>query len=235
MSPHANMFASIHGDSGSTKELRLIKNINTVDADFNQFQILYQRTCSMYCLRSLVWSPDSKKIAVWESNGLIADNSLVIIDVLTGIYTRYTYQGLPDTTIWSRDGNSILFDSDHNVTSAPLMGGERNPTLVSFSLATQTFTTLPIARPLSLSAWQPSISMNGKDVYRFWSSDNKHNFYTASYAEARLVAITYPNSTWSYENVAYFYTTSQSEKQYVIDKYSDYTWRYEGVAYYVYP
>ena len=36
-------------------------------------------------------------------------------------------------------------------------------------------------------------------VYRFWSPDNKHHFYTASQAESNYVQATYPTHVWSYE------------------------------------
>ena len=40
-------------------------------------------------------------------------------------------------------------------------------------------------------------------VYRFWSEQNKHHFYTASYDEADYVANNYPWYIWSYEGVQF--------------------------------
>jgi parallel beta-helix repeat protein len=36
-------------------------------------------------------------------------------------------------------------------------------------------------------------------VYRFWSPDNRHHFYTASVAERDLVRSSYPDHVWTYE------------------------------------
>ncbi len=94
-------------------------------------------------------------------------------------------------------------------------------------------------------------------IYRFWSDDNGHHFYTASESEKDYVIANYPTNVWRYEGVAYyafatqqlnttsvyrfwsdtslghFYTASESEKDYVIANYPTNVWRYEGVAYYV--
>ena len=91
-------------------------------------------------------------------------------------------------------------------------------------------------------------------VYRFWSENYKHHFYTISKDEKELLERTDEN--WKYEHVAYyayasqqmdtkpmhrfysdnykghFYTTSEDEKDAIIANDSA-NWRYEGVAWYV--
>lgn len=92
-------------------------------------------------------------------------------------------------------------------------------------------------------------------VYRFWSDNGKHHFYTISKDERDVVLNTYLNAEWRYEGEGFrsynsnncvgssvhrfwsdlyrghFYTISESEKDYVIANYDDSVWRYEGEAY----
>lgn len=91
------------------------------------------------------------------------------------------------------------------------------------------------------------------DVYRFWSSEYRHHFYTISSVERDAVIANDPN--WAYEGVAYqafpgiavdttplfrfyspvfrghFYTTNASERDLIIG--TDSNWDYEGISYYV--
>lgn len=91
-------------------------------------------------------------------------------------------------------------------------------------------------------------------LYRFWSSEFKGHFYTASQAERDYINNNYPESTWKYEGVAYyvyplnysfdsrtltvdrfwsnsykhhFYTASQAESQYVRNSLGN-IWSYES-------
>ena len=93
-------------------------------------------------------------------------------------------------------------------------------------------------------------------IYRFWSNQNMHHFYTASKAERDKVAAVYYDEVWRYEHIAYsaftepgedrtplyrfwsdvyqghFYTASEAEKDKIIN--TNPNWRYEGIGYYVY-
>jgi len=94
-------------------------------------------------------------------------------------------------------------------------------------------------------------------VYRFWSGQYGHHFYTISEAEKNYVIATWP-SIWAYEGAVFyafttqvpgtspvyrffspvysghFYTISEAEKNYVIDTWPT-VWTYEGAVYYAYP
>jgi hypothetical protein len=41
--------------------------------------------------------------------------------------------------------------------------------------------------------------IQSREVYRFWSPDNKHHFYTASAAESVGIQNSFPSNVWSYE------------------------------------
>jgi len=90
-------------------------------------------------------------------------------------------------------------------------------------------------------------------VYRFWSENFKHHFYTVSEIERQSLVDNDPN--WEYEAVAYhaykdrqmdttavhrfysanynghFYTTSNDEKDFI--EANDPNWAYEGIAWYM--
>ena len=96
-------------------------------------------------------------------------------------------------------------------------------------------------------------------IYRFWSDDKQHHFFTASAAERDSIIATYPPHVWNYEGVAYsaftqpitdalpvyrfwsdekqghFYTISETEKNSIIATYPTNVWKYEGIAFYAYP
>ena len=100
-------------------------------------------------------------------------------------------------------------------------------------------------------------SVGTTPIYRFWSDDKQHHFFTASATEKDLVIATYPSHVWNYEGIAYyayateqpsstalyrfwsdtkqghFYTASAAEKDYVIATYPANVWNYEGIAWYV--
>jgi hypothetical protein len=42
-------------------------------------------------------------------------------------------------------------------------------------------------------------SIQSREVYRFWSPDNEHHFYTASAAESIGIQQGFPATVWSYE------------------------------------
>ena len=42
-----------------------------------------------------------------------------------------------------------------------------------------------------------------RNVYRFWSPDNKHHFYTSSEAESLAVQNNYPDNVWTYEGPSF--------------------------------
>lgn len=104
------------------------------------------------------------------------------------------------------------------------------------------------------------MEISGKTpVYRFWSNQNRHHFYTASEEEKNLVITNYTDNEWLYEGIAYyafllqitntapvyrfwspqnkshFYTISEEEKNLVIANYTDNEWFYEGITYFAYP
>jgi len=92
-------------------------------------------------------------------------------------------------------------------------------------------------------------------VYRFWSDNFKHHFYTMNEAEKNHLICC--DSNWRYEGIAcyawptqasgtspvyrfwsdvfkgHFYTMNEAEKNYLIC--CDSNWRYEGIAYYAWP
>ncbi len=92
-----------------------------------------------------------------------------------------------------------------------------------------------------------------KPVYRFWSAQFKHHFYTISETEKNTLIQN--SSDWAYESVAYyafaqrqmdttavhrfwspsykghFFTTSETEKDSLIE--NDPNWVYEGIAWYM--
>jgi hypothetical protein len=94
-------------------------------------------------------------------------------------------------------------------------------------------------------------------VYRFWSDQKQHHFFTIDRDEKVLVDNQYSATEWYYEQMAYlaykysgscpvgspvyrfwsdqkqghFYTISSAEKDYVIANYPTNVWRYEGVAF----
>ncbi|EKD46754.1 MAG: hypothetical protein ACD_67C00079G0001 [uncultured bacterium] len=94
-------------------------------------------------------------------------------------------------------------------------------------------------------------------VYRFWSAQNQHHFYTASEDEKNSVDANYTDNEWKYEGIAYyayttqeantkpvyrfwsaqnkvhFYTGEESEKNSTDANYSDNEWKLEGAAWYV--
>jgi thermitase len=93
------------------------------------------------------------------------------------------------------------------------------------------------------------------NVYRFWSYQKQHHFYTISSYEKDYVIANY-QGTWQYEGIVFssyptisdntlpvyrfwsdskqghFYTADEGEKYNVINNMPE--WRYEGIAYYVY-
>lgn len=97
-------------------------------------------------------------------------------------------------------------------------------------------------------------------VFRFWSNQNRHHFYTAFKDERDKVASVYDEEAWKYEGTAYkaflesgddrvplyrfwsnrnkahFYTANEMEKDKVIETYKNDPdgWAYEAIAYYVY-
>lgn len=97
-------------------------------------------------------------------------------------------------------------------------------------------------------------------VFRFWSNQNKHHFYTISKDERDMVAAIYDENAWKYEGIAYtaftepgenripvyrfwsnrnrahFYTASEVEKDSVINIYASDPdgWSYESIGFYVY-
>jgi len=99
--------------------------------------------------------------------------------------------------------------------------------------------------------------INTTPIFRFWSDEKQHHFYTASESEKDYVIATYPESVWKYEGIAYyayatsqpntdvvyrfwsdekqghFYTSSEAEKNHIITTYADSVWRYEGIAWHV--
>ena len=94
-------------------------------------------------------------------------------------------------------------------------------------------------------------------VYRFWSGQYGHHFYTISEDQKNYVIATWPD-IWTYERVAFyafttqvpgtspvyrfyspvysghFYTISEDEKNYIIATWPT-VWSYEGIVYYAYP
>jgi len=94
-------------------------------------------------------------------------------------------------------------------------------------------------------------------IYRFWSDQKQHHFYTASEDEKNYVIANYPENVWKYEGIAYyayagqisntnplyrfwsdtkqghFYTASEDEKNYIMVTYPTDVWKYEGIAWYV--
>jgi hypothetical protein len=99
---------------------------------------------------------------------------------------------------------------------------------------------------------------NSSPVYRFWSDQNRHHFYTISEQERDQVIAQYSDREWLYEGPAFcglkyseansravyrfwsfqnrthFYTASVEERDYVMSHYTDYQWHYEGIAYYIF-
>ena len=93
-------------------------------------------------------------------------------------------------------------------------------------------------------------------VYRFWSDQNQHHFYTISDTERNEVINNYDDFVWRYEGIVFcayqtsqpgsspvyrfwsdqnqthFYTINPTERDLVINNYDDFVWKYEGVAYY---
>jgi hypothetical protein len=94
-------------------------------------------------------------------------------------------------------------------------------------------------------------------VYRFWSEQYLHHFYTISEDEKDYVTSIWPD-IWNYEKIAFyaypnpisgtlpvyrfwsdvykghFYTISEIEKDYVIATWPD-VWKFEKIAFYAYP
>jgi len=94
-------------------------------------------------------------------------------------------------------------------------------------------------------------------IYRFWSDEKQHHFYTASEDEKNYVIDFYDDFVWKYESIAYyayttqqpdttavyrfwsdtkqghFYTSSGDEKNHIIATYPENVWKYEGIAWYV--
>lgn len=92
-------------------------------------------------------------------------------------------------------------------------------------------------------------------VYRFWSEQKKHHFFTQSHSEKKSIESNYTDYVWKYEKPAFFahrteacsgsyvyrfwsdtqqghfYTTSNSEKNYITTNYPSNVWRYEGTSY----
>lgn len=103
-----------------------------------------------------------------------------------------------------------------------------------------------------------SKTINGSNVFRFWSPNRRGHFFTINTTERDNIIATYSPSDWTYEGVAYdsyegsganrvpiyrfwssqnshhFYTSSETEKDAAIANYSDAEWLFEGIAYYVY-
>lgn len=95
-------------------------------------------------------------------------------------------------------------------------------------------------------------------LYRFWSEEKKHHFFTINNDEKNHVLNTYSEYTWKYEDVAFFanrpeqcyerisqpiyrfwsdtqqghfYTMSEAEKNHIASTYPSHVWRYEGVGF----
>lgn len=95
------------------------------------------------------------------------------------------------------------------------------------------------------------------DVYRFWSQQKQHHFYTISEKEKNSIIANYPDYIWAFERSAFcaskpmqftnqapvyrfwsdafqshFFTINEVSKDKMIAKYPDRIWKYEGVAYF---
>jgi len=116
---------------------------------------------------------------------------------------------------------------------------------------------LNLSNALSMADNPPDIP-NSTPVYRFWSDQRQHHFYTISENEKDYIAINYPPSVWKYESMGFyafsqagtntqaiyrfwsdqkqghFYTASEDEKDYIIANYPANIWKYEGVGFYAY-
>lgn len=109
---------------------------------------------------------------------------------------------------------------------------------------------------IGFNAYTQQLS-NTNPIYRFWSDQNQHHFYTASAKERDQVINDYDDYVWKYEGIAYyaftsaqinstplyrfwsdqkqghFYTSSEAEKNSIIANYPDNIWRYEGIAWHI--
>jgi hypothetical protein len=109
---------------------------------------------------------------------------------------------------------------------------------------------------VAFNANQTKLQTSNKPVYRFWSDEYMHHFYTISETEKDEIVANW-SDIWDYEGIAYyaftsnqpgttalhrfwsdtymghFYTTSETEKDQIIANWPD-IWDYEGKAFYVY-
>lgn len=188
------------------------------------------------------WSHDGSKI-VFLGDRDDANGEIYIMNPDgTGVVRLTTNTHSDNDPEWSPDGTKVLFTQYDSVavTESAYTVNPDGTGLLNVS-GTGGF--------LQGMAWQP---LTTPFVYRFWSEEKKHHFYTLSIAERDHILATYPRTTWRLEGGAYkakstaecagkspvyrfwsnlyqghFYTISAAEKQHVIDAYDDNTWKYE--------
>jgi len=165
--------------------------------------------CTNYCISTPVWSPDNIHVAFWKYVNLDTYN-LEILNTATQQVNEYPYSGRPRSTIWSPNGQQILFTSDHSAIK-PYYGYPYNPRLLSFNVSSSTFNLLNSSRQADLLDWRavgnqnttvfPTITLS--NIYRFYSPLINHHLFTADVNEYNYIRANYPSNVWTYETVAF--------------------------------
>jgi len=158
-------------------------------------------------------------------------------------------------------GNTLAQGSSYTINVTPNSGYEIADVLVDgVSVGPVKYYTFNnLISDHSIQANFQVSNTTSQRIYRFWSDQKQHHFYTASNDEFTKVVNNYSSYVWRYESVGYraflinevdtipvyrfwsdqkqghFYTASESEKNKVIATYPEYVWKYEGIAFYVYP
>lgn len=191
------------------------------------------------------WSPDGESLLILRGQKLyiLDSNTKVLTDIDPTNSYDYVNGGA-----FSPDGNSLAFTTYN--------GGQPGHLYVRNNyLGSPTTHEIPTTDLRGGVAWQtiPLQSM----VYRFWSPDYRHHFFTTHYNEALSVMMQYPDRTWTYEGVAFqesvnatcdvgevpvyrfwsdtlmghFFTADSAERDYIITHYPSNVWRYEGQSF----
>lgn len=250
--------SSPDGETYVVEENSKIKYITNLQAykDGRTRELADLYSCITYTCEVLAWSNDSKTIAVAQYDN-VGDDTLTLVNVdskeTKSITIPYRIQW---SAAFSPDDSSVLIAVD-NSTRLPNIN-TYNPTIASVNISTGTVNLQNTPQlPAEIIDWQDD-SVQNSSVYRFWSSKNKHHFYTSNYEEAVAVLRNYPTETWGYETTsfnvkntvgdecvdgtnavyrfwsdklkAHFYTIDVAEKNRIIEKWPV-TWKYEAIAF----
>ncbi|HSW37359.1 MAG TPA: hypothetical protein VLG37_03270 [Candidatus Saccharimonadales bacterium] len=232
---------------------------SSVDESFNQHIYLLDLTDGSVTQltngtgeREPSWSPAGTQITYTGWDG---DSEIFVIDSDGTDNIQLTTNTFSDQhPAWSPDGSKIAFEANRVTDVNCTVGSCMELYTMNSDGNNQVRLSNNNSKTYESPDWRPSNVPSY--VYRFWSDQKRHHFYTSSFDEAAYVVQNYTDSEWRLEGIAYraydaadcgsespvyrfwsdtyqghFYTISAAEKDYVLSHYPSNVWRYEGQAF----